>query len=94
MTVGHVGFLTSWAENFNSASSWLVSHAQRQKSLTIAMESRASPVHRIQIFLVNFRETGRCVNEALVNPAIHIESILVQIYELLDLQFLLAWHLI
>ena len=57
------------------------------------MQTWTVAIHAIQEFLVDLSETSGRFNESLVDPPIYVESILVQVDELLYLQLVLARHL-
>ena len=49
------------------------------------MQTRTVAIHAIQEFLVDLSQTSGRFNESLVDPPINVESILVQVDELLYL---------
>ena len=57
------------------------------------MQTWTVAIHAIQEFLVDLSETSGRFNESLVDSPIYVESILVQVDELLYLQLVLARHL-
>lgn len=56
------------------------------------MQTRTIAIHTIQEFLVDLSQPSGRFDESLVDPPIDVESILVQVDELLYLQLVLARH--
>ena len=56
------------------------------------MQTRTIAIHTIQEFLVDLSQSCGRFDESLVDPPIDVESILVQVDELLYLQLVLARH--
>ena len=54
------------------------------------MQTRTIAIHTIQEFLVDLSQSYGRFDESLVDPPIDVESILVQVDELLYLQLVLA----
>ena len=57
------------------------------------MQTRTVAIHAVQEFLVDLSQPSWRFNESLVDPPIDVESILIQVDELLYLQLVLARHL-
>lgn len=75
--LGHIHFLTSRTEDFNSGSSNFLAHSDRQNMLPFTEDPRADPEGAFEIFLSHHAKPLWRQNESGMNKPIQISCLLV-----------------